>query len=55
MTIQRIKSGLFIFEGGCTGLDRIKTDNQERIINNRSKQVQPLLSTTKMLAEQKIK
>ena len=32
MTIQRIKSGLFIFGGGC----------------NRSKQVQPLLSTVEV-------
>ena len=37
MTVQRIKSGgLFIFGGGCIGLDRIKTNNQERIINNPS-------------------
>ena len=41
MTVQRIKSGLFLFGGGCTGLDRIKTNNQELIINNLSKQVQP--------------
>ena len=40
MTIQRIKP--IIFGGGCTWLDRIKTNNQERIINNLSKQVQPL-------------
>ena len=33
MTIQRIKSGPF-FGGGCVGLDRIKTNNQEQIINN---------------------
>ena len=41
MTYQRIKSGLFFLAGGCMGLDRIKTNNQERIINNMSKQVQP--------------
>ena len=34
MTIQRIKSGLFISGGGWVGLDRIKTNYQERIINN---------------------
>ena len=42
MTIQRIKSGLFPLRGGCIGLDRIKTNNQERIINNLSKQGQPI-------------
>ena len=40
MTIPRIKSGPFFFGGGCIGLDRIKTNNQERIINDSSKQVQ---------------
>ena len=34
MTIQRIKSGLEIFfRDGCIGLDKIKTNTQERIIN----------------------
>ena len=42
MTIQRIKSSLFLFGSGCTGLDGIKTNNQDRIINNPSKQVQPI-------------
>ena len=41
MTIQKIKSGLFFFGGCCIGQDRIKTNNQERITNNPSKQVQP--------------
>ena len=41
MTIQKIKSGLFFFGGGCVGMDRMKTNNQEPIINNPSKQLQP--------------
>ena len=43
MTFQRIKSGWFYFGGGCLELDRIKTNNQEWIINNLSKQVQLLI------------
>ena len=42
MTFQRVKSGLFIFGVGCIGLDSIKTNNQEQIINNASTQVRPL-------------
>ena len=42
MTIQRIKPGLFVFGGGCIGLDRIKTNNKEQIINNPLRQVKPL-------------
>ena len=39
MAIQRIRSGLFHFGDGCIRVDRIRTNNQERIINNASKQV----------------
>ena len=41
------------FGGGCIGLDRIKTNNQERIINNRSKQVQPVIEQIKTVLPQK--
>ena len=41
MAILRIKSGLFFFGSECIGLQRMKTNNQERIINNPSKQEQP--------------
>ena len=40
MIIQRIKSGLFLFGDGCIRVDRIRTNNQEWIINNLSKQAQ---------------
>ena len=35
-------SSLFFFEGGCIELDRIKTNDEEWIINNPPKEVQPL-------------
>ena len=34
MTIQRIRSGLFLFGDGCIRVDSMRTNNQERIINN---------------------
>ena len=42
MTIQGIRSGLFVFGDGCIRVDRLRTNNQELIINNPSKQVQPV-------------
>ena len=51
MTIQRSKSGLY-FGDGCFGLDGIKTNNQERIINNPSKRVQPVLTFIGLLPNQ---
>ena len=48
MTIQIIKSGLFVFGGGIVGLDRIKTNNQEKIINNPSKQIQTVFQLNGM-------
>ena len=41
MTIQKLRSGPFFLEADV-GVGRIRANNQERIINNPSKQVQPL-------------
>ena len=51
MTIQRMKSDLIFFEVGVQGWDRIKRNNQENIINNPLKQVQPIFVRRVAMAE----
>ena len=49
MTFQRSRCSLFLFGDGSIRVDGIKTTNEERIINNPSKPVQPFNTSSQLI------